>query len=318
MLKELFLQQREYLNTFYSDLDLPSCERFMEALLACKGTIFFTGVGKSGFIAHKVAASMMSTGTKALFLSPLDAVHGDLGMLEKDDILVIFSKSGETDELIELLPYVRERGASLFAITSNRNARLAKEVDHVVILPCESELCPFDLAPTISTEVQLLFGDVLTVAVMKAKKFSLDQFAANHPGGRIGRRITLRVRELMRIQEAVPLCSPESRLEEVLVDFTNKRCGCLIVIDEKKNLKGIFTDGDLRRALQQKGERVLQEKIENLMTHTPKAIDVDALCWDAIKLMESDPEHPVMILPVIEKSEVVGIIKLHDLIQEGI
>jgi arabinose-5-phosphate isomerase len=318
MLKELFAKQKESLETFFSEIEAGPCERLVEEVLTCKGVVFFTGIGKSGFIAQKIASTMMSTGTKASFLSPIDALHGDLGMISKLDLAVILSKSGETDELLELLPFVRSRGARLVAITSNPQSRLAKGVDFSIALPCPSELCPFDLAPTISTEVQLLFGDVLTVAVMRAKGFTLDQYAANHPGGRIGRRASLKVRQMMLDKERTPLCFAEDRLQEVLVDFSNKRCGCLIVIDEQKRLRGIFTDGDLRRALQAKGEKVLQEKIGNLMTRTPKAIDADALAWDAMKLMEADQNHPIMVLPVLEKSEVVGIIKMHDLIQAGV
>lgn len=318
MLKELFAKQKESLETFFSEIEVSPCERLVEEVLTCKGVVFFTGIGKSGFIAQKIASTMMSTGTKASFLSPIDALHGDLGMISKLDLAVILSKSGETDELLELLPFVRSRGARLVAITSNPQSRLAKGVDFSIALPCPSELCPFDLAPTISTEVQLLFGDVLTVAVMRAKGFTLDQYAANHPGGRIGRRASLKVRQMMLDKERTPLCFAEDRLQEVLVDFSNKRCGCLIVIDEQKRLRGIFTDGDLRRALQAKGEKVLQEKIGNLMTRTPKAIDADALAWDAMKLMEADQNHPIMVLPVLEKSEVVGIIKMHDLIQAGV
>lgn len=318
MLKELFAKQKESLETFFSEIEVGPCERLVEEVLTCKGVVFFTGIGKSGFIAQKIASTMMSTGTKASFLSPIDALHGDLGMISKLDLAVILSKSGETDELLELLPFVRSRGARLVAITSNPQSRLAKGVDFSIALPCPSELCPFDLAPTISTEVQLLFGDVLTIAVMRAKGFTLDQYAANHPGGRIGRRASLKVRQMMLDKDRTPLCFAEERLQEVLVDFSNKRCGCLIVIDEQKRLRGIFTDGDLRRALQAKGEKVLQEKIGNLMTRTPKSIDADALAWDAMKLMEADQNHPIMVLPVLEKSEVVGIIKMHDLIQAGV
>lgn len=318
MLKELFSKQKASLETFYSTLELKPCEQCVERILACQGVVFFTGVGKSGFIAQKIAATMMSTGTKAAFLPPIDALHGDLGMVSKHDLVVILSKSGETDELLELLPFLRNRGAYLIGVSSNPQGRLAKGADLSVILPCANELCPFDLAPTLSTEVQLLFGDVVTIAVMRAKGFTVDQYAANHPGGRIGRRLSLKVREMMLDAQRTPLCTSEDRLEEVLLDFSNKRCGCLIVIDEHKRLKGIFTDGDLRRALQQKGEKVLQEKVGNLMTGSPKSIEADALAWDAMKLMEADQHQPIMVLPVLDKSQVVGIIKMHDLIQAGV
>lgn len=318
MLKELFTKQRRYLDYFFEHLNTNECDRFMEAMLKCQGHLFFTGVGKSGFIAQKVSATMMSTGTKSLFLSPIDALHGDLGMVSKEDSVLIFSKSGETDELLHLLPPLRNKGVTLFAITSNADSRLAKGVDFFVSLPCEQELCPFDLAPTISTTVQLLFGDAIAMAAMQAKGFSLVDYAENHPAGRIGRRITVKVKDLMLTKEMAPLCLPSHRLEEVLTQFTDKRCGCLIVTDEKNQLQGIFTDGDLRRALQTKGEKVLKDKIGDLMTGSPRTIDVDALAWDALKLMEADQKSPIMVLPVLDHERVIGVIKMHDLIQAGI
>ncbi|MFZ0565074.1 MAG: KpsF/GutQ family sugar-phosphate isomerase [Chlamydiales bacterium] len=317
-LKNLFLKQKQHLDYFFNQLNIEHCETVFNEIYASKGVLFFTGVGKSGYIAQKVAATIMSTGTKAFFLSPIDAIHGDLGMISKEDLILIFSKSGESDELLQLLPFIRSKQARACAVTSNASSRLAKGVNFFVELPCERELCPFDLAPTTSSEIQLLFGDVLAIALMKAKGFGLDEYAKNHPGGRIGRRAAMKVRDLMLDRHITPICFLGDRLEEVLLDFTNKRCGCLIVIDENKQLKGIFTDGDLRRALQAKGEQVLKEKMQNLMTSTPKAIEADTPAWEAMKLMESDQKHPVMVLPVLDKDEVIGIIKLHDLIQANL
>lgn len=283
-----------------------------------KGVLFFTGVGKSGFVAQKVSATMLSTGTKAFYLSPIDALHGDLGMLSKDDVLVIFSKSGETEELLHLLPHVRSKGAKTVAVTSNPHSRLMKGADFSIELPCEAELCPFDLAPTISTSIQLLFGDVLAIALMQSKGFSLEEFAQNHPAGRIGRRATVKVKDLMLDQEQTPLCRSDNLLEEVLVDFTNKRCGCLVVVDDSGKLKGIFTDGDLRRALQAKGEKVLKESLGALMSPSPKSIASDHLAIDAMKLMEADQKRPCTVLPVLENNQVIGLIKMHDIIQAGL
>ncbi len=318
MLKKLIAKQKTSLDAFYSELDLESSLLMVEEVLACKGTVFFTGVGKSGFIAQKIAATLLSTGTRAFFLPPIDALHGDLGMVGNQDCVLILSKSGETDELLQLLPFLRNRGSRLLALTSEPDSRLAKGVDLFVHLPCLSELCPFDLAPTISTEVQLLFGDLLAMAVMEAKGVSLDQYAANHPGGRIGRRASLRVSELMLQKERTPTCKATDSVEEVLVDFSSKRCGCLVVLDDKKRLQGIFTDGDLRRALQAKGEKVLREKVGDLMTPSPKSISLKAHAWEALQMMEADQTHPVTVLPVVDQEEVVGIVKMHDLIQAGL
>lgn len=319
MLKNLFQQQKINLDFFFNHLDISQAETIVQKLLHCTGVIFLTGVGKSGFIAQKIAATLVSTGTKAFYLSPLDALHGDLGIVSHQDMFVIFSKSGESEELLKLLPYVRSKGAAIIAICSNRESRLVKAADDIAILPCLKELCPYDLAPTTSTELQLLFGDILAIALMREKGFSQDQYATNHPAGQIGKRMTLKVKDVMLHHDQAPLCYTHDLLENVLPDFSQKRCGCLIVIDENKKLKGILTDGDLRRALQAKGEKVLKEAIGNLMTTKPKAINLDALAWDAMKLMESDQRHPVTVLPVIQNDdECAGLIKMHDIIQAGI
>ncbi len=318
MFQTLLNKQKKHIDFFFRELELDSCEHLVKKVCACKGVIFFSGIGKSGFIAQKLAATMMSMGTKAAFLSPTDALHGDLGMVGEEDLLFLLSKSGETDELLELLPYLRLKGVAIIALTSNRDSRLVKGADDSIFLPCIGELCPFDLAPTTSSELQLLFGHLLAVAVMETKGISLLEFASNHPGGRIGKRASLKVKEMMLDSTEAPLCSPERRLEEVLIDFSEKRCGCLVVIDKDKKLKGIFTDGDLRRALQAKGDKVLRERLGDLMNEAPKAIDIEASAWDAMKLMESDQKHPTMVLPVIETDKVVGVIKMHDLIQAGL
>jgi len=319
MFKSLLAKQKLHLDYYFEHFDSTACDILLEKILSCDGVLYFTGVGKSGFIAQKIAATMQSTGTKAFFLHPIDALHGDLGMVSQKDLVFILSKSGETEELLQLLPSIRNKGAQVIALTSHKTSRLAKGSDHCVLLPCENELCPFDLAPTISTAVQLLFGDVLAMALMEKRGFSIDQFAANHPAGRIGRRCALKVRDLMLDHVRTPLCLSDQRLEEILIDFTNKRCGCVIVIDGQKHLKGIFTDGDLRRALQEKGEKVLDQQVGALMTSKPKTISSEALAWDALKLMESDQKHPVTVLPVVDDNqEVIGIVKLHDLIQAGL
>jgi arabinose-5-phosphate isomerase len=317
---QLLSKQQQCIDIYFKELNLERCEKILQCVLSCRGVLFFTGIGKSGFVAQKIAATLMSTGTKAFFLSPIDALHGDLGMISHEDLVLILSKSGETEELLQLIPFLRSRGCKTVAITSNEESRLAKACDQGIELPCKEELCPFGLAPTISTEIQLLFGDLLAIALMQAKNFTLSSYAENHPRGQIGRRASLKVRDFMIEMERTPLCFPEQPLSEVLRDFTDKQCGCLVIIDRERALRGIFTDGDLRRALQARGETVLQERLESLMTTRPKAIGQDALAWEALKLMEADQKRPIMVLPVIDgcKNEVVGIIKMHDLIQAGL
>lgn len=318
MLKKLFTEEKTYLDYFFHHLDMEAAEIILQAFLSCTGVIFFTGVGKSGIIAQKIAATLISTGTQAIYLTPTDALHGDLGIVREKDLFVFISKSGESDELLHLLPNIRNKGACLIGFVSNNQSRLAKACDLFVTLPLERELCPFDMVPTTSTEIQLIFGDVLAIALMRAKSFSLDDFAMNHPAGRLGRRMTLHVKDLMLTGHSVPLGRKEDKLIDVLVELSNKRCGCVIIVDENLALQGIFTDGDLRRALQTKGPEILEEKMEVLMTAKPKWIGASALAWDAMKLMEADQKRPVMVLPVLDNQKVTGIIKLHDLVQSGL
>lgn len=318
MFRTLFTEQRSYLNAFFERIDCEKAEAFLQMCMACKGLIVFTGVGKSGIIAEKIATTFVSTGTKALYLPPTNFLHGDLGVLGEEDILIVISKSGETDELLALLPFVRRRKAKLLAIVSNPESRLAKECDLSIHLPVEKELCPFDLAPTTSTQVQLIFGDVLAVALMKAKGFSLNEYALNHPSGTIGKKMTVSVDELMVQEEALPFCKPEDFLGDVLTELTNKKYGCLLVVDEEKRFKGIFTDGDLRRALQNHGAVVLERKIESLMTRSAIVVPRGILAWEALKLMQRDPKRWVMMVPVVDEAKVVGLIRMHDIVQAGI
>jgi arabinose-5-phosphate isomerase len=318
MLKELFAQQNNYLTYYFDHLDLAKGEEVIQTCLQTKGLLVLTGMGKSGIIAEKIAMTLISTGTKAIYLPSTNFLHGDLGIVTADDTVLLFSKSGETDELLNLLPFFERRGAKTVAIVSNINSRLAQQADLAISLPVMKELCPFDLAPTTSTEVQLLFGDALAVALMKSKGFSLESYGENHPSGAIGKKITLRVEDLMMQGESVPLCHPHKLLREVLIELSNKKCGCLIVVDEGNNLQGIFTDGDLRRSLQSLGSSVLEKKVGELMTKTAFFIDVKERAWEAMKLMQKDPKRWIMMLPVLENQKVVGIIRMHDIIHAGI
>lgn len=319
MLKELLDKQREYTNHFFNTLNLQGIEQIIDILIKCQGTIFFTGVGKSGLIAKKIAFTMVSTGTKASYLSPLDALHGDLGMVSSQDVFIILSKSGESDELVNLIPAIRNKGALIIGAICNSHSRLAAACQHIIVLPFHKELCPFDMAPTTSTTVQLLFGDLLAIALMRYKNFSLDQYALNHPSGRIGKRITLKVKDLMLTNERIPLCSPEDKVVNILVELSNKRCGCILVADSQKHLLGIFTDGDLRRALQKYGGDVLSNQMKHLMIKTPHTIGPDILAWDAMKIMEGDSQKRIMVLPVVDvNQQILGLLHLHDIIQSGL
>lgn len=318
MLKELIENKRQYLNHFFDRFDLPAAEKFFQILLDCKGMLFFTGVGKSGLVAKKIAMTMTSTGSRALYLSPTDALHGDIGILSDQDVFIMLSKSGETEELLNLIPFLRNKQVQILSIVSKENSRLARACDFSITLPLEKELCPFDLAPTTSTTIQMIFGDVLSIALMRLRNFSKDQYALNHPAGQIGKRITLKVKDLMLTGNHLPLCQPDDTLIHTLVELSNKRCGCVLVVDGHQHLQGIFTDGDLRRALLDKGPSVLELPMKQLMTRSAKFTEPGILAWEAMKLMEADQKNAITCLPVLEGQKVLGLIKLHDIVQSGL
>jgi arabinose-5-phosphate isomerase len=318
ILKELFENERSYLNHFFDHLNYEEVDKVLTALHNCKGMIVLTGVGKSGLVAEKIAMTMTSTGTRALFLSPTNALHGDIGIINKGDVFVILSKSGESNEVLSLIPYARNKGATIVAIVSVPNCRMSKAVDIPLILPSEKELCPFDMAPTTSTIIQMIVGDALAIALMKIKNISMEDYILSHPGGKIGKRISLKVKDLMLTREKIPLCKPEDKLVDTLVELSNKQCGCVLIVDGSKKLLGIFTDGDLRRALQNKGVQALDFEMQNLMIKTPRFIEAEVLAWQALEKMEADQKHPIMVLPVVEEDKVIGIIKMHDIVQSGV
>lgn len=315
----LFEQEREIINHFFDEIDFSSLEQFVDVLKACTGMVILTGVGKSGLVAEKIALTLTSTGTRAFFLSPSNALHGDIGIVAKDDVFVMISKSGESDELLQLVPFLRNRGVKILSIINRPNSRLAKACDLTVHLPLQRELCPFDLVPTTSAITHMILGDVLAVCLMAQNDFGLDQYALNHPAGKIGRRLTFRVKDLMLSGQDIPLCRPDEKLVDTLVELSNKKCGCVLVTDNTHRLLGIFTDGDLRRSLQNRGSKALDGTIGEFMSTTPKQIAPNAMASQALEVMEGDQKRPVTVLPVVDEAGiVVGIIKLHDILQSGI
>lgn len=318
MLRGLFEEYQKHLNFFFDRVDVNAARGVYDLFLSCRGMLIFTGVGKSGIIAEKLVMTMSSTGTRAIYLPPMNALHGDIGIVTDKDILVCISKSGETDELLSLIPFAQQKGAKTVAWVSNPNSKLLKSCDMGICLPLSKELCPFGLAPTTSTAIQLIFGDVLSVGLMKGKKFSIDDYAFNHPAGTIGKKVSLTVDELMITGERLPLCSPDDQLKDVLVTLTNKQCGCILIVDPKEHIWGIFTDGDLRRALQKDTTTMLEKQMKDLMTPSFIRIYSGALAWEALCLMQKDPKRKVMILPVLDKDNLVGLIRMHDIVQAGI
>ncbi|MGH2613488.1 MAG: KpsF/GutQ family sugar-phosphate isomerase [Rhabdochlamydiaceae bacterium] len=318
MLKKLFADQQSHLAYYFEQIDHARVEAVVNLCVQIKGLLVFTGIGKSGIIAEKIAMTLVSTGTKALYLPTTNFLHGDIGIISPDDCVIMLSKSGETEELVNLIPYIQKRGAKIMAWVSNLQSRLALQADLSILLPVEKELCPYDLAPTISTEVQLLFGDALAISLMKKKGFTLGSYGENHPSGMIGRKATIAVEDLMIPLDKLPLCHPSKTLNESFSEFSGKRLGCIIVTDEKGVFQGIFTDGDLRRSLQSLGSSVLEKKLEDLMTRTAITTHSKEMAWDALKMMQKDPTRWIMMLPVLENRQVVGLIRMHDIIHARI
>lgn len=318
LIQELLNKYRDEIEHFFQKVDTEKLEQIFGLFKNCKGLLIFSGVGKSALVAEKIAVTMTATGSRALFIPPLEAMHGDIGIISSQDLFIGISKSGETEELLNLLPYVRNKGAKIICMHSNPRSRLAEVADWAIEVPFREELCPFNMAPTISTTCEVILGDVLAVALMMDKNFTLDEYAMNHPAGTIGKRITVKVKNLMIEGDLIPLCKENEKLIDVLIELTNKKAGCVLVVNQDRQLLGIFTDGDLRRALQKFGSEVLHRPMSELMTKTARVTSPDLLAWEALKMMENQ-KSPIMVMPVVDsQNKVVGILKLHDILQSGI
>ncbi len=296
-------------------------EHAVDLLAAIAGRVVVTGIGKSGHIARKVAATFASTGTPALFVHPAEASHGDLGMIVAGDAVLAFSNSGETPELADLIAHARRFGLPLVAVTGRPGSALAKRADVALVLPGAPEACPMGLAPTTSTTMQIALGDALAVALLTRRGFTATDFRRIHPGGRLGAQLR-RVRELMHGGEAMPLARPDTPMTAALVLMTEKRFGCLGIVDAKGCLLGILTDGDLRRAM---GPDLLHRRAGDIMTRSPRTIDPDALAVEALRRM-NDGARLITALFVVEESGAdgapaappVGILHIHDLLRAGV
>lgn len=316
----LFKTQQKYLNFFFHNLDLNQTLIFTQTLLKIEGTIFFTGVGKSGFVAQKISQTLVSLGIRASFLSPVDALHGDIGILSggTSNAVVFFSKSGNSEELLKLAPCAKAKGAYLISVTSTEDNLLRAVCDLNVHLPLERELCPFDLAPVTSTTIQMVFGDTVAVALMGARNLTRDEYAANHPAGRIGKSLIFKVKDVMKKQDELPVCKEGDLIMDQLVELTSKGCGCLLVIDDEYRLIGTFTDGDLRRTLKASGEGIFKLTVGQMCNRNPRTISSNVMAVDAMRRMEAPPS-PVQFLPVLDDQNVlIGIVTLHGLVSAGL
>lgn len=291
--------------------------RAVTLILACPGRVVITGMGKSGLICQKIAATMASTGTPALFLHPAEGIHGDLGMVMKGDVVIAVSNSGETEEIVRILPVIKRMGLPLVAMSGNRNSTLARAGDVFLDISVKEEACPLGLAPTASTTATLALGDALAVALLVQRGFKEEDFAMFHPGGALGKRLLLRVEDLMHTGAAVPMVDVKLQLKDALFEITSKKLGVTGVAAGDGSLAGVFSDGDLRRALEQ-GIEVLNRPIGEVMSRNPKRILRGNLAAKAVQKME---EHSITSLFVFENDEStvpVGIIHLHDLLKAGV
>ena len=296
----------------------PSYVEAVRLLFACRGKVIVTGVGKSGLIGQKVAATMASTGTPAIFLHPADGMHGGLGVVQQGDVVVAIGKSGESDELIAILPPLRTIGARVIAITGNAESTLARNADVVLVADAGVEACPMNLAPTSSTTVALVVGDALAVALMKLRNFRPENFALYHPGGQLGKRLLLTVGDIMRSGAENPLVHVTATTRAMLIEMTSKRLGATSVVDDAGALLGLVTDYDVRHVLEQ-GQDLFGMTIAEVMNRTPSYTYSDEKAVTALEQMEHR-EKPFLLLPVLsrETHRVVGMIHLHDLFARGL
>jgi arabinose-5-phosphate isomerase len=284
-----------------------------EKVASSKGKFVIMGVGKSGHIAQKISATLSSTGTPSIFIHPTEAAHGDMGLINKKDIVLLISNSGETDEIINILTSLKRHSKEIASLTSNNSSTIAKSADIKIQIKSKKEACPLDLAPTSSTTNALAFGDALAIALLEAKGFTKNDFASSHPAGKLGKKLITKVNDLMHKGSSVPKVSPNTILDKALLEITKKNLGITLVVDKTK-VVGIFTDGDLRRSINNKVD-IQQTKIKDLMTKSYKTIGSNALAVDAAKIME---KNKIFTLVVTEKKKYVGVISMHDLIEARI
>jgi arabinose-5-phosphate isomerase len=290
-------------------------QKAVEIILKCKGRVIVTGIGKSGIIGKKIAATLTSTGTAAFFLHPVEGLHGDLGLVRRDDVVIAITKSGETEELQQLFPLFKRLGVPIISLTGNPNSQAAEKSDVVIDVSVDEEACPNNLVPTSSTTAALVMGDALAIALLEERHFSTEDFALLHPGGYLGKRLLLKVKDVMHTGNSIPMVFEDANMKDVILEMTSKRFGATTVVNDKKELVGIFTDGDLRR-LVEKTEEIFKLKAREIMVRNPKTIEEEALAVKALNRMEFF-NITCLIVPNGNK-EPVGILHLHDLLKAGV
>ncbi|MDN4166402.1 KpsF/GutQ family sugar-phosphate isomerase [Cytophagales bacterium LB-30] len=296
-----------------ADLVDDSFVQCVEAILACKGRVVITGIGKSAIIANKIVATLNSTGTPALFMHAADAIHGDLGMVQKDDIVICISKSGNTPEIKVLVPLLKRTGSQLVALVSNTDSYLAQQADFILNATIGAEACPNNLAPTTSTTAHLALGDALAVSLLECRGFSSEDFARYHPGGSLGKQLYLKVDDIFK-NNACPKVSPDTSAKEVIIEISSNRLGAAAVVNAAGELVGVITDGDLRRMMQ-KSINFDQVQAKDIMGTSPKTIESGAF---AVKALHTMQDNNISQLIVVDGKQPVGFVHLHDLLKEGI
>lgn len=310
--KKVLINEAQAINKV-SDLIDQEFEYSAKTILECDGRVVVSGIGKSAIVANKITATLNSTGTPAIFMHAADAIHGDLGMIKKEDVVMVLSKSGNTPEIKVLIPLVKRTGCKLIALVSNMDSILAQQADHVINGTIDEEACPHNLAPTTSTTVHLALGDALAVCLLEARGFSTEDFARFHPGGSLGKQLYLQVSDIYPNNEC-PVVLVDSSIEEIILEMTSKRLGATAVVDESQVLQGIITDGDLRRMLTANTKSVAKTA-SSIMSHNPQTVKKECFAVQALAVMQ---EHNITQLIVAEDQKVLGFVHLHDLLKEGI
>lgn len=324
-MEDVMLEQARQVLRMEAEAVLEQVERIdehfkaaVEMIMACPGRTVITGMGKSGIIGRKMAATLASTGTPSFYLHPAEGIHGDLGMVTEGDVVIALSNSGETGEVLHILPSLRRIGAKLIAMVGNPNSTLAKNSDIVLNVGVTREACPLGLAPTSSTTAALAYGDALALALLSKRKFTASQVAVFHPGGSLGRKLLLTVEDIMHSGTENPLVKADISVQDALFVITDKGLGAVSVVDDDNKMLGVLTDGDIRRGLS-KGVDFLKRPVTELMTASPKTITKEKLAAQALHIMESNRPKPITVLPVVDaENHVIGLLHMTDLVRQGV
>jgi arabinose-5-phosphate isomerase len=291
-------------------------EKAVDIIFNSKGRVVVTGMGKSGLVGKKIAATLASTGTPAFFLHPAEASHGDLGMVTSEDVIIAISNSGETIELINLIPFLKRFSVALISMTGNPNSTLSRAADVILDVSVKEEACPMGIVPTASTTAALAMGDALAVALLIKRGFNEEDFAFFHPGGSLGKKLFIKVKDLMHIDDALPLITPDTSMINAVIEISSKRLGAAVVVDKDKKILGIITDGDIRRGIERWGKQLFDMKAQDVMTINPKTISEGELAAKALSIMQGKSITSLVVPD--EEGRAKGIIHIHDILKQGI